>query len=95
MVGNILDYTNQTFGTLQANKLKAEFKRINKYIKQHPRIGQVESELEDFEGEYRYIMVYRIFKIIYLIESSELATVVAIWNCRQSPHELRSILSNN
>ena len=95
MVGNILDYSSQTFGTLQANKLKVEFKRINKYIKQYPRMGQVELELEDFEGEYRYIMVNKVFKVIYLIESSEFIFVVAVWNCHQSLYELRNILSNN
>ena len=53
MVGDILDYTNQTFGNLQANKLKSSFSSINKYIKQYPRMGQIEPELEDFEGESR------------------------------------------
>jgi len=95
MVGDILDYTNQTFGKLQANKLKAAFGKINKYIKQYPRMGQIEPELEDFEGEYRYVMINKVFKVIYLVESSELIYVVAVWNCRQSFYELRNILSNN
>ena len=95
MVGDILDYTSQSFGNLQANKLKAAFRRINKYIKQYPRMGQIELELEDFEGEYRYVMVNKVFKVIYLIESPELVFVIAVWNCRQSPNELKSIISNN
>ena len=95
MVGDILDYTNQTFGNLQANKLKSAFGSINKYIKQYPRMGQIEPELEDFDGEYRYVMVNKMFKVIYLVESSDLIFVVAVWNCRQSFYELRNILSNN
>ena len=95
MVGDILDYTNQTFGNLQANKLKSAFGNINKYIKQYPRMGQIEPKLEDFEGEYRYVMVNKVFMVIYLVESSDLIFVAAVWNCRQSFYELRNILSNN
>ena len=95
MVGEILDYTNLTFGNLQANKLKAAFGKTNKYIKQHPRMGQIEPELENLEGEYRYVMVNKVFKVIYRIENSELAFVVAVWNCRQSIHELKNNLSIN
>ena len=95
MVTEILDYTDQTFGTSQAKRLNSAFSRVNKYIKQFPRMGQIEPELDDFEGEYRYVMVNKLFKVIYLVESSELIYVIAVWNNRQSPNELRNIASNN
>lgn len=95
MVAEILDYTDQTFGTSQAKRLNSAFSRVNKYIKQFPRMGQIEPELDDFEGEYRYVMVNKLFKVIYLVESSKLIYVIAVWNSRQSPYELRNIASNN
>jgi len=95
MADSILRYTANTFGKSQADKLKLLFARLAKQLESFPFMGTIESCLDDLQKEYRFIPIFKVLKVIYHVADSDHLYIVAVWNCRQSPNELKSILSNN
>ncbi len=95
MADSILRYTANTFGKSQADKLKLLFARLAKQLESFPFMGTIEPCLDDLQKEYRFIPIFKVLKVIYHVADSDHLYIVAVWNCRQSPNELKSILSNN
>ena len=95
MADSVLRYTAQTFGKAQADKLRLSFANIAKQLESFPYMGTLDPFLTDLAKEYRFILIYNTLKVIYHISDSKRLFIVAVWNCRQSPHELKNILSNN
>ena len=95
MADSVLRYTANTFGKSQADKLKLLFARLAKQLESFPFMGTIEPCLDDLQKEYRFIPIFKVLKVIYHVADSDHLYIVAVWNCRQSPNELKSILSNN
>lgn len=95
MADSVLRYTANAFGKSQADKLKLLFARLAKQLESFPFMGSIEPYLDDLQKEYRFIPIFKVLKVIYHVADTDHLYIVAVWNCRQSPNELRSILSNN
>lgn len=95
MADSILRYTANSFGKTQADKLKLTFAKLAKQLESFPYMGTLEPYLDDLQKEYRFIPVFKVLKVIYHVADTNHLYIVAVWNCRQSPTELRNILSDN
>lgn len=95
MADSVLRYTANTFGKSQADKLKLVFAKLAKQLESFPYMGSIEPFLDDLQKEYRFIPIFKVLKVIYHVADTDHLYIVAVWNCRQSPYELKSILSNN
>ena len=95
MADSVLRYTAQTFGKAQADKLRLSFAKIATQLESFPYTGKLDPFLADLAKEYRFILIFRTLKVIYYISDSKQLFIVEIWNCRQSPNELKSIISNS
>lgn len=53
-------------------------------------MGPIEILLEDCADTYRYLVVDKHCKLIYIVELKA-AHIVTVWDCRQMPEELRPL----
>ncbi len=95
MGDSILRYTANAFGKAQADKLKVAFAQLASRLEAFPYTGTVEPSLDDLPLEYRFIPIFKVLKVIYHVADDEHLYIVAVWNCRQSPYELRNLLSSH
>ena len=95
MADSILRYTANTFGKAQADKLRLTFAKLAQQLESFPYMGALEPYLTDLQKEYRFISVFKVLKIIYHVADADHLYIVAVWNCRQNPYELKTILSAN
>lgn len=56
-----------------------------------PCIGQIEPLLSGLPDRYRYLLVKRMFKIIYTIKDNVIE-IHAVWDCRQSESKLKKTI---
>lgn len=54
-----------------------------------PEMGPKEPLLEQYNRNYRYVLVQRRYKLIYLYEN-ETCSVLMVWDCRQNPQALEN-----
>lgn len=54
-----------------------------------PEMGPKEPLLQQYKRNYRYVVVLRHYKIIYLYENN-VCSILMIWDCRQNPNSLKS-----
>ena len=71
-----------------AQTLKKEIVAAAKRLKKMPEMGPKEPVLEEFNRNYRYVLVLRRYKIIYLFEN-EVCSILMVWDCRQNPKALK------
>jgi len=57
-----------------------------------PRMAAKEPLLSEFPEEYRSLVVCRNYKVVYYIDCETTIYVVAIFDCRQNPEELKYIV---
>lgn len=77
-----------TFSHPAAQTLKKEIVAAAKRLRKMPEMGPKEPVLEEFNRNYRYILVLRRFKLIYLFEK-EVCSILMVWDCRQNPKALK------
>ena len=53
------------------------------------RLMPMEPLLEQYNRNYRYIVVIRRYKLIYLYEN-ETCSILMAWDCRQNPNSLKN-----
>ena len=54
-----------------------------------PEMGPKEPLLERYHRNYRYVLVLRRYKLIYLFEK-ETCSILMVWDCRQNPNLLEN-----
>ena len=54
-----------------------------------PEMGPKEPLLERYHRNYRYVLVLRRYKLIYLYEK-DVCSVLMVWDCRQNPKRLKN-----
>ena len=89
-----LVYTYFTYGQMKADKLRSEFRKVTQRIERFPRMGPVEYYIHK-EGEYRYIIIFKILKVIYRSDNPEHLYIMTICDCRRNPDNLEDAISNN
>lgn len=57
-------------------------------LRRMPEMGPKEPELEHLKRNYRYVLVLRTYKLIYLYEN-EVCSILMVWDCRQNPKLMR------
>jgi len=60
-----------------------------------PYMAPIEPLLSEFKEEYRSLIVRRNYKVVYFIDSETIIYVVAVFDCRQNPEELKCIIEKN
>ena len=60
-----------------------------KNIEWSARYGSLEPALADEEGEYRFILLNKRFKMIYKVVDEEHVQVVTFWDVKQNPDNMR------
>ena len=53
-----------------------------------PEMGPKEPELEYLKRNYRYVLVLRTYKLIYLYEN-DVCSILMVWDCRQNPKRMK------
>ena len=53
-----------------------------------PAMGPKEPLLEQYKRNYRYVVVLRHYKLIYLYEN-DVCSILMVWDCRQNPSQLK------
>ena len=52
-----------------------------------PEMGPREPLLEKYDRNYRYVIVQRRYKLIYLYEN-QTCFILMVWDCRRNPKQL-------
>lgn len=58
-------------------------------LKQMPEMGPKEPNLEQLNRNYRFVLVLRRYKLIYLFEK-EFCSILMVWDCRQNPKQMKN-----
>lgn len=72
-----------------AKRLMEEFLDAARRLMPMPEMGPKEPLLEQYNRNYRYIVVIRRYKLIYLYEN-ETCSILMAWDCRQTPNSLKN-----
>lgn len=89
-----LDDLKQIFDYLKEKNLRAAYGlsmrlyNAAESLKQFPKMGPVESLLEDCDEIYRYVVVDKYYKLIYVIENNTIH-IIMIWDCRRAPEKVK------
>lgn len=67
-----------------AKKLMKEMLDATRRLKQMPEMGPKEPNLEQLNRNYRYVLVLRRYKLVYLYENN-VCSILMVWDCRQNP----------
>lgn len=57
-------------------------------LKQMPEMGPVEPTFEHLKRNYRYVLVLRRYKLVYLYENG-VCSILMVWDCRRNPEQLK------
>ena len=68
-----------------AEKLMEEIFAAVRRLEQFPEMGPKEPTLEQLGRNYRYVLVLRRYKLIYLLEN-DVCSILMIWDCKAAPH---------
>jgi len=92
---NIFDYYNFVAGRNTAKGIISDLKNSVKSLIRFPEMYPRELSLEEFQEDFRYIVVRHIFKVIYFIDKQkDTIVVVTIFDCRQNPDKLKNEAMN-
>ena len=67
-----------------ADRFKQEIIDAVRRLKQMPEMGAKEPVLEHLNRNYRYVLVFRRYKLVYLYENN-VCSILMVWDCRQNP----------
>jgi len=90
---DIYDYL-QILNTLAAVEIYNDIVDESALLAHFPFMGVIEPLISDLSEEYRSVIVRRNYKIVYFIDKTTIY-IVAIFDCRQNPEKLESIIKNN
>ena len=85
---SIFRYTDG-FAHHAAQTFKNEVVAAARRLKLMPEMGPKEPLLEQYNRNYRYVLVLRRYKLIYLYENGT-CSILMVWDCRQNPKQLKN-----
>ena len=78
-----------SFSSKVAISYSEEVIRTTDLLELFPEMGPQEPLLTHLERNYRYVLVFRRYKIIYLFEN-DVCSIMMVWDCREDPKSLLS-----
>ena len=81
------EYIYSEFGEKALIEFYQKIDDIEKALSTFPEIGKIEPLLIAHERTYRSLVVHRISKLVYAVESDYIY-IVALWDCRREPSSL-------
>lgn len=88
-LSQIDDYYKKKGNRSHFAKLKQEISRKSALLSQNPELGQEEDYLKELGQGHRYIIVAKLYKLIYLV-SAPFIFITDIFDTRQNPDDMRS-----
>lgn len=92
MADCILTDSRSLFGEKAFRKLRETITLALKRIEWSARYGSLEPALADEDGEYRFILLNKRFKMIYKVVDEEHVRVLTFWDMKQDPGNMRQFL---
>ena len=89
MADVILSDSKSLFGEKAFRKLRDKIAASLKRIEWSARYGSLEPALANEDGEYRFVLLNKRFKMIYRVVDEEHIHVVTFWDMRQNPDNMR------
>jgi plasmid stabilization system protein ParE len=93
-LNGIYDYI-QTRNTWAAIEIYNDIVDDSAMLELFPSMGVIEPLMSEFPEEYRYLIVRRNYKIVYYIDNEAIIYVAAVFDCRQDPKKLKTIIKSN
>ncbi|MBR6092446.1 MAG: type II toxin-antitoxin system RelE/ParE family toxin [Bacteroidales bacterium] len=90
-VENIFHYY-ETISSLLAETIVDEIFDSVYYLKKMPEIGAKEPLFSHLRRNYRYLIVRKRYKLIYLYENNK-CFILMVWDCKNNPELLRKSIS--
>jgi len=88
----IINYYKQNSNKV-ALQIFEDIKKAVTTLEEFPYIASIETELSDYSAPYRSLIVRKIYKIIYLVDSEKQTVyIITIWDCRKNPSEIKDEL---
>ncbi|MCQ2324856.1 MAG: type II toxin-antitoxin system RelE/ParE family toxin [Paludibacteraceae bacterium] len=81
------------FSYQYAQDLMEQFFSSTDLLETTPQIGSIETLFEDYEHEYRYLVINKRYKIVYLYQNN-ICDILLVWDCYRNPQLLKSRLKN-
>jgi plasmid stabilization system protein ParE len=69
-------------------KLRTDIRKKSKLLSQNPEMGQEEEYLKELGQVHRYIIVAKLYKLIYLV-AKPFIFITDIFDTRQTPDDMR------
>lgn len=80
----VSDYIRKEFGVRRSRQFKQDVERVQKQLKLHPNIGQIDPLFESRVDTYRSVIINGLNKMVYRIEGDTI-NIVAFWDTRSEP----------
>ncbi len=85
----IFSYYEACYSHSAANMLLKEFIAFARRLEQMPEMGPKEPVLEHLKKNYRYVVVWNRYKLIYLYEQ-DTCSILMVWDCKRNPEDLQN-----
>ena len=89
MADDFFEVTRHLFGQKVYQKYLEKIETIQKQLLVMPRVGSLETALEDEDGEFRFKLINDRFKLIYKLLDEETILIFAVWDMKQDPNKLK------
>lgn len=89
MADAILSDSRSLFGEKAFRKLRDKIVSSLKRIEWSARYGSLEPALADEDGEYRFVLLNKRFKMIYRIVDENHIRIVTFWDMKQNPDNMK------
>ena len=79
------EYIRQEWGESAVQKFLRKSMDVQETLKQSPEMGQEEPLLAGKKYTYRYVLIARQNKLIYIVKGDTIR-IAALWDCRKEPN---------
>ncbi|MBQ8958832.1 MAG: type II toxin-antitoxin system RelE/ParE family toxin [Bacteroidales bacterium] len=86
-VEDIFNYYNSISNRVAQAVAEEIFDAAN-HLETMPEMGTIEPTFAHLHRNYRYLVVLRRYKLIYLYEN-QVSSILMVWDCRQNPELLK------
>ena len=80
------------YGKVVYNKLIDRIELLQNRLASMPRMGSKEEALAEEDGEFRFLVINKRFKLVYEVINDEHVLIIAVWDFRQDPRTMRYFL---
>lgn len=81
------DYYRKKGNRSHVTKLKKDIKKKSELLSQNPELGQEEDYLKELGQGHRYVIVTKLYKLIYLV-TAPFIFITDVFDTRQNPNDM-------